>query len=266
MDDTERDILYERRGSVAIMTLNRPRVLNAFRQSTQERLVNLLDQAAADDAVRTVILTGAGRAFSSGIDLKELGERLDDDASGGNPRDRLEQTQDLTRRLVAHPKVVIAAVNGPAVGLGAEVCLATDLRLAAAEGSFAFPEVKRALFLTNGVTLLLPRIVGLSRAMEWLVTGETISARQAWAAGLVNDVVSQEQLLESALELAERIAENAPRSVRLVKRFLHDGYRTDLETVLHEEVSGVLECMRTHDYREGIEAFLSKRAPRYKGK
>ncbi len=262
---TEQTIVYEHRGPVAIMSFNRPTVLNALSQAMLARLLELLQESAKDDSVRVIVITGSGRAFSAGIDLKELGSRLYASAGDG-ARDQLELTQEITRRLVRHPKVIIAAVNGVAVGIGAELSVATDLRIAAESATFAFPEVKRALFETNGVTYLLPRIVGLGKAMQWLLTGETITAAAARAAGLVNHIVPANQLMDVAIQLAEVIAANAPVSVGLVKRTLHDGYKTDLETILREEVEGVLQCMRTNDYREGVRAFLEKRDPIYQGR
>ena len=260
---TEQTIVYALRGPVAVVTFNRPAVLNAISQAMLARLLEVLEQCARDDAVRVIVMTGSGRAFSAGIDLKELGSQLD--AAGDGARVQLELAQELTRRLVRHPKVIIAAINGVAVGIGAELSVATDLRIASESATFAFPEVKRALFETNGVTYLLPRIVGLGKAMQWLLTGETVTAPDAQAAGLVNHIVPANQLLGVAIQLAEVIAANAPVSVGLVKRTLHAGYKTDLETILREEVEGVLQCMRTTDYREGVRAFLEKRDPVYQG-
>lgn len=252
------DLRLERRGPVAIVTLDRPRVLNALRQSMLDRLQEILQELAYDDAVRVLIFTGTGRAFSAGIDLKEVGQ--------GTTRASLERTQQLTRELIGHPKIVIAAINGLAVGLGAELCVAADLRIAAQSATFAFPEVKRALFETNGVTYLLPRIVGLGRAMEWFVTGDPVSAAEAHAAGLVNRLVGDDQLLDHAIEWANGIAANAPIPVRLVKQCLYQGLASDLERMLEAEVEGVVSCLETEDFREGIRAFVEKRLPQYAGR
>ena len=255
---TDTDVLYERHGAVGVATLSRPRVLNAFRPATLERVSAILDDVAADPEVRTLVVTGTGRAFSSGIDLKEL-------ASNGLTRDELELGQQLTEKLVALPKIVIAAVNGLAVGLGAEFCVAADIRIAADSAWFMFPEVRRALFETNGVTYLLPRLVGLGRAVHWLTTGSKITVEEAPGAGLVTKVVPSSDLLNAALEEAETIANNAPIPVRLLKQMLQRSYQSDLTAMLRHEVDGVLACMQSRDYREGVNAFLEKRTPRFTG-
>ena len=260
----ENDLLYEQRGRVAIATFNRPEVLNAVRQATETRLLEILDAAARDDSVRALILTGSGRAFSAGIDLKEAGAG-GLGAGDAESRKRLERTQEITRRIVSHPKIIIAAVNGPAVGIGAEISTAADLRIAAESASFSFPEVKRALFLTNGVTYLLPRLVGSSRAALWLLTGEPVSAAEACACGFVSHMVPAQELLDFTLQLANSIAAHAPLSVRLVKEALRRTHDADLESMLELEVEGVLKCLKSDDFAEGIEAFLGKRAPQYRG-
>lgn len=255
------EILFERRGHVAIGTFNRPEVLNAFRGSTYQRLLDILAEVAADEEIRVLVLTGAGRAFTSGTDLAEL----DEAAGGEEARARVERNQEITRRVVALPQITIAAVNGLAVGYGAELALACDLRIAATSARFMFPEVRRGLFLTNGVTWLLPRIVGRGVAMDWLTTGRDVSADEALAHGLVSRVDPDGVTLEEALELAGTIAANAPIPVRLVKRALRDG-PPDLEAALAAETEAVLRCQDTRDWEEGVRSFLEKRDPRYEGR
>jgi enoyl-CoA hydratase/carnithine racemase len=262
---TDRDVLYKKRGHVALLTINRPEVLNAFRHSTIVSLLCSLEKAALDGSIRVVVITGAGRAFSAGVDLKELadGSPL---ASQGTTRARLEQTQELTRRMTRLPKVTVAAVNGPAVGLGAELCVAADIRIAADTAMFSFPEVKRALLPTNGITYLLPQVVGLSRAMDWLLSGETISIQEAVTAGLVTHTASTDSLLEDAMQYAKAIAGNAPRSVRLVKQLLHRALTIELDAALEYELVRTLECLKTNDAKEGVRAFFEKRTPSYTDK
>lgn len=178
----------------------------------------------------------------------------------------LQAIQDVTRRMVHLPKIIIAAVNGIAVGIGVETALASDIRLAAEEATFAFTEVKRALFETNGVMYILPRLVGQGRAMQMLLTGEKILAQEALSTGLVTRVVAQEQLMEYAMDMARTIATNAPISVRLVKQTMQRTYDLDLEAVLQLEVDGMMQCFRSEDLVEGFNAFLEKRTPVYKGK
>jgi len=157
-------------------------------------------------------------------------------------------------------------VNGIAVGIGIETALASDIRLASDKASFAFTEVKRALFETNGVMYILPRLVGLGRAMQILLTGETVPAKDALKVGLVTRVVAQDQLMAYAIDMAHTIASNAPLSVRLVKQTMQKTYDLDLEGVMQLEVDGMMQCFGSEDLVEGFNAFLEKRPPVYSGK
>lgn len=255
---TDQDIRYERAGALGIITLNRPDVLNAFRRSMFPLLIDLLRKAAADP-VRVLILTGEGRAFSAGIDLKEFSAAQASD-SEDTLRAHLREVQDVTRNLVEHPKVVIVAVNGLAIGLGAEIAVAGDIRIATEDASFGFPEATRGVFHTNGITLLLPRLVGTGRAMEWLATGRTIDANEALQAGLINHAVPAGQLMDKARELADVIAANAPNVVRLVKRFVRRGYHVDLDQRLDEEIDGVVSSTQNPSFMEGMAGFLERRS------
>jgi enoyl-CoA hydratase/carnithine racemase len=260
------DILYEKKDGIAIATFNRPAVLNAFRQATLREFISILDDVKGDDSVRVLIITGNGRAFSAGIDLKEMAYPSSDSLLLKQAYDELQAIQDVTRRMVHLPKIIIAAINGIAVGIGVETALASEIRLAADNATFAFTEAKRALFETNGVMYILPRLVGLGRAMQMLLTGEMVSAQDALNAGLVTRVVAQEQLMEYAIDMAHTIAANAPLSVRLVKQTMQKTYDLDLEAVMQLEVDGMMQCYRSEDLVEGFNAFLEKRPPVYKGK
>ena len=260
------DIIYEKKDSIAIATFNRPKVLNAFRQATLHEFIAILDDVQADDTVRVLVITGQGRAFSAGIDLKEMAYPSSDSLPLKQAYDELQAIQNVTRRMVHLPKIIIAAVNGIAVGIGVELSLASDIRLAAEEATFAFTEVKRALFETNGVMYILPRLVGQGRAMQMLLTGEKVLAQEALSVGLVTRVVTQQQLIENAMDMARTIATNAPISVRLVKQTMQRTYDLDLEAVMQLEIDGMMQCFRSEDLVEGFNAFLDKRTPVYKGK
>ena len=260
------DIIYEKKDSIAIATFNRPKVLNAFRQATLHEFIAILDDVQADDAVRVLVITGQGRAFSAGIDLKEMAYPSSDSLPLKQAYDELQAIQNVTRRMVHLPKIIIAAVNGIAVGIGVELSIASDIRLAAEEATFAFTEVKRALFETNGVMYILPRLVGQGRAMQMLLTGEKVLAQEALSVGLVTRVVTQQQLIENAMDMARTIATNAPISVRLVKQTMQRTYDLDLEAVMQLEIDGMMQCFRSEDLVEGFNAFLDKRTPVYKGK
>jgi enoyl-CoA hydratase/carnithine racemase len=251
-------------GPVAVLRFNRPRVLNAFSPDMFEDLLGHLEAAAEDDGIRAIVLTGEGRAFSAGIDLKGIADRVLDRGAAGE-RETIEVIQTITERIVALPKVVIAAVNGAAVGFGAELAVAADVRIAAEGATFSFPEVQRALFATGGSTLLLPLLVGASRATEWMLSGRTISAEEALRSGLVTGLVAGDGLLDEAIGQAQRIADNAPFAVGRLKRLLREAPASSLEHVLRRETEGALECLATDDFEEGIRSFLERRPPRFTG-
>lgn len=253
------DIHYENREGVAIATLQRTERLNALRSATLRELLTILNESAADNSVRVLVITGRGRAFCSGEDLKELDLFM----SMKESREHVLTFQEITRRIVNHPNIIIAALNGIAVGAGAEIAVASDIRIASEKATLAFVEAKRALFPTNGVLYLLPRLIGQSRAAELLVTGNTVTARAALDYGLVNHVVADKQLLEFTLELARTISRNASISVRLIKRALRRSFDLDLEAAMQLEVDGCMECQSSDDMAEGVRAFLEKRSPQY---
>lgn len=256
-------ILLERDGSVATVTFHRPECLNAFRRSMYQELHSLVGELERDETIRVVLLTGSGRAFCAGDDLKEL------EAQGSWAQDRddirtvLDLVQDITRRIARGRNIYIAAVNGVAAGFGAELALSCDVRLGSENASFLFPEVRRGLFVTNGVTHLLPRIAGLGRAMELLLSGAPIEAEDAARIGLVGRVVPGEDLLRETMSLGRRIAQNAPQSVRLTKRALRLGVEGDLEGALRQEIDFALECFEGGAHVEGARAFVEKRDPEF---
>jgi enoyl-CoA hydratase/carnithine racemase len=264
MDDSH--ILYEKRGAVALIILNRPSVLNAVRTEMFRYLLDLLARIRDDDSVRVVVITGNGRAFSAGIDLQQQSELTAQQMDAADARARLAEMQDLTRQMRDLPKPIIAALNGLAVGVGAEIAIASDIRVAVPSAYFMFAEVKRALFETNGVMYLLPRIVGLGRALDWMLSGDKISAADAHTAGLLTRLFPPESLLDEALALADRIAACAPIALRLVKQVGNQTYDLPLEAVMQLEVEGMMECLRSEDYREGVQSFLEKRPPQYSGR
>ena len=181
-------------------------------------------------------------------------------------RAELNEMQELTRRMVSLPKPIVAAIIGLAFGAGAEIAIASDIRIASQTASFEFSEVKRGLFETNGVMHRLPRLIGMGRAAQVMLTGERISAQAAQEMGLVTKIVPSETVLRDGLQLAHTLAANAPISMRLVKHVLHQSYDLDLESVMELETQATLECLASEDLQEGVKAFLEKRAPVYKGK
>ena len=251
------DIRLERRSAVWIVTLSRPEVRNALRDATIVRLLDLLAEAAGAPELRVIVLTGAGSAFCSGRDVRELVAATERPAA---ERASIERLQSLTRAVVEHPAIVCAAVNGPAVGLGAELAVSCDVRFAAETAMFSFPEAQRGVFFTGGVLHLLPRIVGAGRAAHWLLSGTPVSAAEALAAGLVTRTAPVERLLDEALSFAELVAAAAPQSMRLLKQAL---WRTELDLpgMLTLEADGAVSTLGSEEARERLRAFLKPRPP-----
>jgi len=196
------DLTIERRGDVAVIWFERPDRLNAFRLATFQMLHEALDQVAADNGVRAAVLTGRGRGFCAGEDLEEMDGGVGRGFTVRGARGDLTRLQNLTRKLLSFPKPVVAAINGPAVGLGAELPLVCRLRIAEPEAYFYFPEARRGMLETNGTFHFLPRIVGLGRAAEWLLTARKIPASEAFEAGLVNAVAEGGRVVEHAVAAA----------------------------------------------------------------
>jgi len=259
---SDETVLYHEDGLVGVITLNRPSVLNAVDHAMVTRLAACLDQAR-DSGMRALVITGSGRAFTSGHDLTE--PPLTAGTPIGEVHAYLWEIQHLTTRILEHPAIVIAAINGAAVGMGAELSVAADLRLASEQAYLLFPEVRLALLETNGVTWLLPRAVGHARASDWLLTGRRVPAGELAAAGFVSRVLPPAELLPVAMEMAREVAASAPRSLRLVKRMLHKGWTGDLHASLLAEIDGVVATSQSPDLQEGMRAFQEKRVPRYSG-
>lgn len=253
------DIRYRKEGGVAIATLNRPEVLNAFRDTTYDDFDSILEDVTLDDKISVLILTGEEWAFSAGEDLNELGNRLDETDVDAYPRARIERIQDFTRKMVAMPKIIIAVLNGPAVGIGAELAVAADIRIACDACYFYFPEVKLGLFETNGVTYFLPRLIGAGRAMELFLTGKRLPAARALEWGLVTRVAPQEALMEEAMATAETILSHSSTSVRLLKQAVHQSLGAKLENMLSFETDALLECIRAGETGDNVKVFFEKR-------
>ncbi|HUG47215.1 MAG TPA: enoyl-CoA hydratase-related protein [Candidatus Limnocylindria bacterium] len=254
-------VLRESSGGVLTVTLNRPEALNSFNVAMKEELLAALREAARDRLVRAVILTGAGRAFSAGQDLKE---RLAGDASdlGTELRARYNPLILAMRRL---EKPIIGAINGVAAGAGCSVALACDVRLASDQASFIEVFGRVGLVPDTGSSWLLPRLVGYARAAEMIFTTEPVDAATAERIGLVNRVVPADRLLEEAQALAARLASAAPLALALAKRALNRALESTLEEALEYEAQLQAVAGRSADHREGVAAFGEKRAPEWKG-
>lgn len=260
------DITYTREGRVGLITLNRPAVLNAVRSETWQELAAVLGEIKEDDSIRCAVITGTGRAFCAGQDLRELGALVGQEIDYYAVRQSIQRVQEVGRLMVNLPIPLIAAVNGHAIGAGAELAVACDIRYASEKATFEFAEVNVGLFETNGVTWLLPRLIGLGRAKELMLTGRRIDAHEAYRIGLVTKVCSPEALLPEAMQTAKKIASNAPVSVRFVKSCLNKSGEISFAEALIYETDAVMTCSYTEDVREGAMAFLESRQPHFKGK
>lgn len=260
------DLTYTVERNVGLITLNRPEVLNALRRETISDLAAVLQKAGLDENIRSLVITGKGKAFSAGQDLSELGSLAGQEIDYFAIRKNVEKMQELTRLIIDIPKPVIAAVNGYAIGAGAELAIACDIRYASGKAAFEFAEVKVGLFETNGVTWLLPRLIGMGRAKELMLTGRRIDAEEAMHIGLVNAVSSPDGLLNDAQATAEKIAGYAPVSMRFVKSSLNKSGEIGIDEAMVYETDALMTCFYTEDVREGAVAFMEKREPKFKGR
>ncbi len=255
------DVLVEVHGAVATITLNRPAALNALTIPMKERLLAVLGEVGADATVRAVVLTGAGRAFCAGQDLKE---RLEPGAPSLGEELTLRYNP-IVRALRGIPQPVIAAVNGVAAGAGASLAFACDLRIAAEGGSFVLAFGQIGLVPDTGATWTLPRLVGAARAAEMVFLSDAVGAAEALRIGLVSRVVAGDALAAEAAGMAARIAALAPGATALTKRALAAAFDRDLDAALEAEAEAQASAGAHPDHAEGLAAFVDKRSPRFRG-
>jgi enoyl-CoA hydratase len=254
-------ILVERRERVAIITINRPEKRNALNIQTRAEGAAILDELRDDDSVRVVIFTGAGdKAFIAGADIAEFAGRT------ALQQRAIMMERGLFNAIDSFPKPVIAMVNGYCLGGGCELALACDIRIASETASFGQPEINLGIIPGGGGTQRLTRLVGEGKAMEMILTGEIINAQEAFRYGLVNQVVPADHLESRTMEIANRIAEKSPIALRLAKEAVKLASRSNLDEGLRREVDLFAMCFSSEDKDEGVNAFLGKRKPDFKGK
>lgn len=260
---TEPPATLTKSGHVAVITMNRPEVLNAINAAMSVAMQKAIDELVADPDLRVGVITGAGKAFSAGADLKEV--------AAGRPLQAPHQRErgfgGFMRRPISKP--LIAAVNGYALGGGTEIMLACDLAVASEQATFGLPEVRRGIIAAGGGLLRLHRRIPQAIAMEWALTGAAITAQEALSWGLINRVVPKGQVLSGAMELADRIADNAPLAVQASKRLIQAGYALGSDwaaTAWAASDAEIKTIMRTADAAEGPRAFAEKRPPRWEGR
>jgi len=261
-------VVLEKRGPIAVLTLNRPEMLNALGAlGDGDEVQAACEQVNLDRDIRCLVLTGAGRAFSAGGDIKAM--RAREGAFAGSPVELRESYRRnihrIVRSLYGLEVPAIAAVNGPAIGLGCDVACMADIRIAADNARFGVTFLKIGLVPGDGGAWLLPRTIGMSRAAELLFTGDVIDAQTAAAWGLVSRVVPADTLMAEAMALAEKIAAQPPQALRLAKSLLRQGVTTSFDTLMEMSAATQAIAHMTDDHMEGLDAMIEKRPPRFTG-
>ena len=261
------DLLYERRGHVAVITLNRPERMNAVSTRTVQELIAAVDLAEADDEVRVIVLTGTGRAFCAGADLTREEVSADGAFAFADADDHRDSGGDFSIRLYECTRPVIAAINGHAVGMGATMILPADIRMAAVGAKFGYVFTRRGITPDGAATWFLPRVVGVAQAMEWLTTARTFDAEEALRGGLVRSLHAPDELEAAAMALANEIAENtSPVCTALTRQMAWRMLGSPHPRDAHELESRSLGHVgQGSDAKEGVAAFLEKRAPQFPG-
>lgn len=262
-------LLYQQEGAVVTLTMNQDETRNAI---SSDEMIDAFEQAAnrinRDDRVSVVILTGNGKAFSSGGNVKDMHEKKG--MFGGSPVELREGYRRGIQRipLAMHNLEVplIAAVNGPAIGAGCDLAMMCDIRIASRQAKFAESFAKIGIIPGDGGAWFLPRVIGMSRACEMAFTGEAVDADTALQWGMVSEVTEPEDLMSAARKMAERIAANPARALRMTKKLLKEGQKVSLETLLELSASMQSLAHHTHDHAEAVSAMLEKRNPSFKGR
>jgi len=275
----DQEILYTVSGRVATVTLNRPDKLNAWTRNMEQEVRRAMQEAAGDDGVRAIVLTGAGRGFCAGADMSLLqdvvdrrGHPLPDTSAGGGNRDdsRDEIRGDFQRQysyFPAIPKPVIAAVNGPAVGLGLVIAMFCDLRFASAEAKFGSAFARRGLIAEYGLAWLLPKVIGHANALDVLLSARIFDAQEALRMGLVNQVFAAENFMDAVYAYANELAESvSPRSTRVIKRQVYEAMFQTLGQALDTSTEEMRASLQCEDFKEGVAHFVEKRRPAFQGR
>jgi enoyl-CoA hydratase/carnithine racemase len=268
-----KDTTYQKSERIATITYNRPEKMNAWTPRMFDELRHAIDDAENDFDIGAIIITGAGRAYCSGADmggLNRLAQAAGEPSSAGQSESTTQTEAEGMGRfafLLSLKKPVIAAINGPAVGMGFANALYCDIRIASAQARMGLIFPRRGLAIEFGSSWLLPRIVGLANAVDLALTGRLIDAQEALRMGLVSRVVADSELMPAARALAADLATQcSPLGISYVKRFLYQHLYTDLPTAIHDEGESAAVMLRSQDFKEGVKAFLEKRTPKFTGK
>jgi len=271
------EITYDKADRIATVTMNRPDKMNAWTPRMGAEMRKAMFDAERDDNVGAIIVTGAGRAYCAGADMGALSEISQGRASAtaAQPPTPEEDSQKGLRPdfrtqyswMLGLKKPVIGAINGPCVGLGFTLCLYQDIRIASEKARMGLIFVQRGLAIEHGSSWMLPRIVGVARAVEIAITGRLVDAEEALRIGLVHRVVPHDKLMETAREVASHIAQKcSPLGVWQAKKMVYEHLFTDLATAINEDDASMKMMTQSDDFKEGVKAFMEKRPPRFKGK
>ena len=259
------DIIYTKENSIATITLNRPDKRNAFTPEMSDSMYRAVEDSAGDRSVRVIVMTGTGRAFCAGADVKAMAQGFD------NPEAQRRYDAARSERVSFHllmqrcDKPIIGAINGVAVGGGLDLACACDIRIAAESARFAEVFVRRGMMPASGGTYFLPRLVGIDRACLMAWTGDMIDAREAERIGLATMVVPDDELELATMELAEKLAKGPPLAIQRTKRAIYDGLEMNLDQTLRYIAPIISELNATEDHKEGARAFVEKREPVFRG-
>ncbi len=250
-------IIFEKEENIAILTFNRPDARNAVNNQVRDEFTAAIAEVEADNDIRVLILTGSGKAFASGVDIKEFSQTTPYHA---------HNIYRLAERVEKLPKPVIAAVNGFSLGGGNEIALGCDIIIASEKAKFGQPELNIGIIPGGGATQRLPRMIGVCRAKELIFTSDIITAEEAFRLGMINRVVPEDQLIPTAKEIAKKIATKSPAALKLAKQAINYGMQANLETGLKYEYELYSLSLSLEDKVEGVNAFLEKRAPKFVGR
>jgi len=254
-------VIITREESVGMITLNRPEALNALNDELIDELHQAVNIVSADEQTKVLIITGNDKAFCAGGDIKTM---INMDPL--QMKEYLIPIHAVFNKIAELPKPTIAAISGFAFGGGVELSLTCDFRIAAGNAKFGFPEINLGIFPAAGGSQRLPRLVGATKAKELMFTGDTIDASTAFSIGLVNQVVSQEEFMNSVERLAKKLSNKPPVAIKMLKQAIHAGLNTDMNTGLTIEVEKICNLFATEDQKEGMAAFIERRKPDFKGK